>query len=805
MFRQRYFRLLGTLCIWVNWGLSVQAQPGPPGGFGGPGFGPPGAAGITFAAPFGGLLNIAQLPEVAKELKLSESQLELVAQLQREQMNAMRDRMQGFDPRELFNLEEPERNERMDQMRKEMETANNATEEKLKAAVEPSQWQRLEQLLVQQQGAQALRRPKLAERMKLNVEQFQMLENLQANPFPAPRGGGGFPDFESIEKTRSDSERKIIESFTEEQKSIWSELRGKAFEFSSRPAMMLGFNRMGGPGGREIELVAKHDKNEDGWLNRQERVAAREEAKKSAGAGFGPPPGGGPGFGGPGGPGPGGPGGPGFGGRGGPGGPGFGGPGFGGPGGPGFSPPGGPGRPGGPGGPGFGPPGMGPREPGKPGLRVSTKDVKQYGDEDLYDIAVVRTIFLTLEDDDWEAELADFKNTDVEVDATLEVDGKVYEKVGVKFRGMSSFGMVPAGSKRSLNISMDMANKDQLLLGYKTLNLLNSNGDSTLMHSVLYSKIANRYLPTPKVNLMRVVINGEDWGVYQNAQQFDKIFAQEHWGSSKVARWKVQGSPGGGGSLRYLGDDIESYKRLYEIKSSDKKKAWKDLVELCRVLTETDPADLPSKIEPILDIDGVLRFLALDVALINEDGYWTRGSDYSICQDEQGKFHVIPHDMNESFMPLMGGPGMGGFGMGGPGMQRGGERRDGLRNAPNSEPASRRTGAGQGAYELDPLVGLDNPDRPLRSKLLQVPEYRQRYLSYISQIAQEDLDWDSLGPIVESLRDKISPLVEIDSRKLSSTEAFKQSVASQEGSEARPGNQNLRLFANKRRDYLLKK
>ena len=45
---------------------------------------------------------------------------------------------------------------------------------------------------------------------------------------------------------------------------------------------------------------------------------------------------------------------------------------------------------------------------------------------------------------------------------------------------------------------------------------------------------------------------------------------------------------------------------------------------------------------------AALKFLALDVALVNSDGFWSRASDYSIYQDEKGRFHVIPHDMNEA-------------------------------------------------------------------------------------------------------------------------------------------------------------
>ena len=54
-----------------------------------------------------------------------------------------------------------------------------------------------------------------------------------------------------------------------------------------------------------------------------------------------------------------------------------------------------------------------------------------------------------------------------------------------------------------------------------------------------------------------------------------------------------------------------------------------------------------------------LWFIALDNALINNDGYWIRTSDYSIYQDEKGRFHILPADVNETFV-RPGGPGFGG-------------------------------------------------------------------------------------------------------------------------------------------------
>ncbi len=305
--------------------------------------------------------------------------------------------------------------------------------------------------------------------------------------------------------------------------------------------------------------------------------------------------------------------------------------------------------------------GFGRGEPGRPGPRIAPSDVKKHPDAGLYDPAVLRTIFLEFENPDWEAELQDFHNTDVDVPATLTVDGKTYPNVGVHFRGMSSYMGVPAGSKRSLNIALDMADPNQRLHGYKTLNLLNSHEDASMMSSVLYSHIARQYIPAPKANFIKVVINGESWGVYPSVQQFDKVFLEENFKTTKGTRWKVRGSPGGGGGLEYLGDDINEYKRRYEMKSGDSAKAWKALANLCKVLNTTPPDKLESALRPICDLDGLLWFLALDVALINCDGYWIRASDYCMYLDEKGKFHFIPHDMNESFRPA-GGPGFGGPG-----------------------------------------------------------------------------------------------------------------------------------------------
>ncbi len=561
-----------------------------------------------------------------------------------------------------------------------------------------------------------------------------------------------------------------------------------------------GFGGPGGPGGRggppgtrpDRKLLDKYDKDSNGWLDSAERKVARDAiiAERNRGGGEAQ------GFGGPG----------------------FGGPGF-----------GGPGR-GGPGGPGRA------AVPGKPGPAVSQQNVATYSDKSLYDTSVLRTVFIEFENDDWEIELEDFHGTDIEVAAKLTVDGKTYSNVGIKFRGASSYGHVSRGSKRSFNVSLDMADKKQRIDGYKTLNLLNCHGDPSMMSTVVYSHIAQQYLPVPKANFVHVVVNGESWGLYDSVQQFDKKFLEENFDGSKGTRWKVGGSPRGDGGLRYLGENLDEYKSRFEMKSNDGKKEWAALIELCKVLNETPLDQLESALDPILDIDGALRFLALDVALVNSDGYWTRASDFNIFRDSSGKFHIIPHDMNEAFAMAgrrggggPGGPGdrggfgppgggRDGFGGRGPGGRPGeGERRGPERRGPDVEgrgrgfggpppeggergrgpggprpeggersrgPGGRGPGGGpgggpgHGGVDLDPLIGLENDRMPLRSRLLAIPELRERYLQYVNQIATKSLNWKNLGPVVNGYRDLIAPVVKADTRKLSSNEAFRIATGS---------------------------
>ena len=401
------------------------------------------------------------------------------------------------------------------------------------------------------------------------------------------------------------------------------------------------------------------------------------------------------------------------------------------------------------------------------------------GKPGLYDAKTLRTLYLRFHDTDWYEQLGDFYRTDVEVPADLIVDGAVYQSVGVRFRGSSSYFTVQ-NEKKSFNIAVDYGDDKQRLYGYKTLNLLNGHSDPSFLREILYSRIASSYIPAPKANLVKLVINGESWGIYVNSQQFNKDFLDEWFGTKAGVRWKVP--PGRNSGLVYSGDHPSAYQQSYQLKTraEEAPNAWQDLINLCKVLEQTSDDQLESALFAIFNIDRALWFLALENVFIDNDGYFSRASDYALYQDPMGRFNLLPHDSNETFRFAGGG-------------------------GPNSWETE--------GQMLSPVSQENDMMRPVISRLLAIPHLRARYLAHIRTIADEWLDWDVLQPIIAEYQSLVDAEVKADRKKLYTYEAFATSHIKDQGSGEGPSGRrssrgrratpSFKRFVEERAEYLL--
>lgn len=406
------------------------------------------------------------------------------------------------------------------------------------------------------------------------------------------------------------------------------------------------------------------------------------------------------------------------------------------------------------------------------------------GSPSLYDTKTLRTLYLRFHHEDWYEQLNAFYRTDIEVPADLIVDGKIYSDVGVRFRGTSSYFTVES-EKKSFNIAVDYGDDAQRLYGYKTLNLLNGHVDASFLREVLYNQISRDYLPAMKTNFVKLVINGESWGVYINLQQYNKDFLAEWFGTKGGARWKV--GPGSGGAMVYVGDDPAAYQETYQLKTNNLANPWADLIALCKMLDQTtSDAKLAANLPSLLNIDQVLWQIAVSNVFMDDDGYIHKGGDYAIYQDVNGRFHLVPHDNNESFR--FGREGRGG---GGPGGWSWGALTNGM---------------------VSPVAHEYNPTRPVINRLLSNPQWRARYLAHVRTIVDEWLDWEVLEPIINEYQAFIDAEMQEDDKKLYAYQDFVISATgadskndSDSGFGGRSGRSapDFKSFVTQRRDYLL--
>ncbi len=374
---------------------------------------------------------------------------------------------------------------------------------------------------------------------------------------------------------------------------------------------------------------------------------------------------------------------------------------------------------------------------------------------DFYDPEHIVEIRIEFDRPDWDEVLDSLKRDKVRLPATVTIDGQVFERVGVRYKGNSSYNSVRkhGGKKLPFNIEADFERKGQRFPGgVETIKLSNSFRDPSFLREILSYEIAGKYMPAPRCNFARVWVNGEYLGLYHNTQSVDKGFLDAWFGTHKGTFvkcdpewWKERPEhcPEGDGkaSLMYLGEEPACYDGLYELKS---KKGWGDLIRLVRVLNKS-----PQHVDTLLNVDAALWMLAFNSVLVNLDSYTGRLShNYYLFETPDGLMTPLVWDMNLSF---------------------GGFRFDGLRKRPLTN---------EELQTLSPFLHYKtkNPARPLIVKLLANPLYRKVYLGHVWTILQDNFANGWYVNRAEQIRQLIREEVQADPHRLYDYEAFERNL-----------------------------
>ncbi len=394
--------------------------------------------------------------------------------------------------------------------------------------------------------------------------------------------------------------------------------------------------------------------------------------------------------------------------------------------------------------------------------------------QDFYDLNTIQDIRITFAESNWDQLLDNAYATteDYILAQSVEINGILYDSVGVKYKGNSTYQ--PNQTKNPFHIELDTY-KDHQHEAYTDIKLSNVAKDPSFLREVLSYQILRQYMDAPLSNYANVYVNGNLIGLYSNSESISKKFVNSRFYSKKNTFVKCNPPAGAGPqsndfpNLVYLGTDSTNYYDSYELKSDD---GWEELIDLCDTL-----ANHPEAIEQILDVDRALWMLAFDNVLVNLDSYiGAFAQNYYLYRDDYGRFLPVVWDLNESF---------GKFSMTGSGNLNGTTQKQ----------------------QMSPFLGENDADFPLIQKLLQNPMYRRMYIAHCKTMLLENFDDDSYFTTGQQLQDLIDASVQADDNKFFSYANFTSNLTNDingggggPGGGATPGITNL---MDGRNNYLL--
>ena len=221
---------------------------GGPGGPGGPGGMMGGMMGMGQRGGAGGLAMLLAREEVRTEIEMMPDQIEGLRKLG----ERMRTERPDFDFR---NATDEERSAFMAKMQAQQAERAADAKAQLEELLMPKQFERLEQIALQTQGAMALANPEVAEKLGLAKEvteamgkdltanQEKVREMVQTMMRDRDREAAEAMR-EKMEEMRKELETKLVAQLSDEQKSKFEEMKGEPFELAP-----MTFGGRGGPGG----------------------------------------------------------------------------------------------------------------------------------------------------------------------------------------------------------------------------------------------------------------------------------------------------------------------------------------------------------------------------------------------------------------------------------------------------------------------------------------------------------------------------------------------------------------------------
>lgn len=330
------------------------------------------------------------------------------------------------------------------------------------------------------------------------------------------------------------------------------------------------------------------------------------------------------------------------------------------------------------------------------------------------------------------------------ISCDLIINGEIFNGVGIRTKGNSSLSKVEKSEngRHSLNIKLNKYVKGQTYYGLDTFCLNNMLGDATYMKEYISYDIT-RYIgvPSPLTNYASVKVNGEDYGFMLVLERYDEAFLGRAFNTSSGQLYNVKNSNGNyGGSLIYTGSDKSGYSSIIE-NSVFKNKSEK---HENRIITAIEYLNEGIDLEKYWDVDNILRYFAAQVTVVNLKSYLSSQEQNYYLYENKEIISVLPWSCRLSF---------GGY-------------------PKNISDASFFVN-----FPIDtPVYDVNMIERPLLFKLLEFPQYKEKYHEYLRQIANGYFLSGLFDETINNLNVKIGDYVKNDVSGFYSYEQYNKAL-----------------------------
>ncbi len=438
-----------------------------------------------------------------------------------------------------------------------------------------------------------------------------------------------------------------------------------------------------------------------------------------------------------------------------------------------------------------------------PNTKTMRYESELFGDE-------ILSIGIQVDEKDWQGLLADPAAKEY-IPADLIINGETFSSVGLRTKGNSSLTQViqmKDSDRYSIHFKFDQYQKGKTCYGLDTFCLNNVLGDNTYMKDCLSYAIMDYIgVPAPLTNYARVTVNGEDFGFFIVLERYEKSFlarsydttagqlynvkvqmgqpggnppnpmdnlddkaleapnnaefprgnfnpdnieedrppqGEQNRGAGEFPQGRGGGFPGGmaggrgGGDLVYADDSISSYSSIFD-NAEFKRNSDQDKQRVIKAIKNLNEG---TNLEKYFDVDEILRYLAAHTVVVNLDSYSSSMAQNYYIYEREGKVSILPWDYGLSFGGFQGGS------------------ADNTINFPIDTPVS----------------GVSMEERPLISKLLEVPEYREKYHEYLKQIVEGYFKSGTFEETIRALDVKINDYVKNDTTSFTTYEEYVASL-----------------------------